>query len=107
MGGRLVAAVPVLAAATLARPSVHRRGNRQPRAAHPSRVAATATAAWRSPSGVHLTRSYPLSQERITKAKQFDVYSGPFPGPCTTAAAAAPDQWELLRARAASYGWPV
>ena len=44
---------------------------------------------------------------RDLQAKQFDVYSGPFAGPCTTAAAAAPDQWELLRALAASYGWPV
>ncbi len=41
------------------------------------------------------------------KAKQFEVFKGPFAGACPTIAATGPDQWEQLRAVAANYGWPV
>ena len=43
------------------------------------------------------------------KAKQFHVPPGPFGQPCTGAGtrAAMTDEWELLRAKAAAYGWPV
>ena len=43
------------------------------------------------------------------KAKQFRVPTGPFGQPCTGggARAAMTDEWELLRAKAAAFGWPV
>jgi phospholipase C len=44
------------------------------------------------------------------KAKQFRVPTGPFGRPCPPPAntrAAMTDEWELLRARAAAFGWPV
>jgi phospholipase C len=43
----------------------------------------------------------------VLEAKQFRVYQGPFAGPCQTIASTAPDQWDDLRAVAASFGWPV
>ena len=43
------------------------------------------------------------------KAKQFRVPTGPFGQPCPrpSTRAAMTDEWELLRAKAAAFGWPV
>ncbi len=44
------------------------------------------------------------------KVKQFRVPTGPFGRPCLPQAgtrAAMTDEWELLRAKAAAFGWPV
>jgi len=43
------------------------------------------------------------------KAKQFRVPAGPFGQPCPrpSTRAAITDEWELLRAKAAAFGWSV